>query len=242
VLKDVHALLMTPARTLWIASNKAKAAVAIEPDGKTSATVTAEDLRSLSLTPRGEVIVVSRLAARFGKDLKSFAVPGNKPGELESLEKVTSVLILPAGDMLVADEKKKHVYRYGPSLAFKGTFPDNKERVITRMVLDGEGGIALLDDDEKSVRVFDETGKPLRALMPKGPGYELKKPADIDVDPARNLYVADEELGVLVFAPDGRLLATLSGEQVRRPKALTLEPAGAVLVYDDKAQKVVRFK
>ena len=52
----------------------------------------------------------------------------------------------------------------------------------------------LLDRDEKTVSVFDEAGKPLRSpCRPGAPGYELKQPVDVAVDPFRNLYVADEE-------------------------------------------------
>lgn len=242
VTKDVQAILMTPARTLWIASNKVKAAVSYDKDAKMGASLGAEDPRSLGLTPRGEVIVAARLAARFGKELKSFAVPGSKPGEMEPLDRITAALMLLSGDVLVADEKKKHVYRYGPEWDYKGPFPDAKEREVIRLALDSEGGIVLLDADEKGVRVFDENGKALRAIAAKGQGYELKKPVDVAVDAARNLYVADEDSGVMVFAADGRLLAALSGEELRRPKALALEPAGALLVYDDKSQRVVRFK
>jgi TolA-binding protein len=242
VLKDVDAILMTPQRTLWIASNKVKAAVPFDKDAKMGASLGAEDLRSLALTPKGELIVASRLAARFGKDIKSFSVPTSKPGEQEPLERITAALMLPGGDVLVADLKRKRVHRFGPRWEYKGPFPDAKEREVVRMALDGEGGIALLDADERSVRVFDENGRALRAIAAKGAGYELKKPADVAFDPARNLYLADEEAGVMMFAPDGRLLATLSLEVVKKPRALTLEPAGALLVYDDKLQRVLRFK
>jgi TolA-binding protein len=242
VLKDVDAILMTPARTLWIASNKARAAVAFDKDAKMGASLGAEDLRGLSLTPKGELVVASRLGVRFGRDAKSFSVPTSKPGEQEPLERISAALVLPGGDVLVADQKRKRVHRFGPRFDYKGPFPDAKEREITRLALDGEGGIAMLDADEKSVRVYDDSGRQLRAIPAKGPGYELKKPADIAIDPARNLFLADEEAGVLLFAPDGRLLAGLPPEEVKKPRALTLEPGGALLVYDDKAQKVLRFK
>ena len=62
------------------------------------------------------------------------------------------------------------------------------------------------------------------------------------MDPMRNTYVADEEAGVLLFSPQGQLLATLSAEELQRPKALTLDPTGAVLVYDDKLERILRFK
>lgn len=243
LLKDVRALLATPDGSLWIASNKLKLAAPFDASGTMGPGVSAEDLRGLGLTPRGEVVVVSRLAVRFGaRDIRAFAVPGGKPGESDGLDRVSAAVVLAGGDLLVADEKKKRVYRYGPSLEYKGTFPDARERTVSRMVLDSEGAVALLDPDERVVRVFDETGRALRSLPTRGAGYELKKPADVAIDAARNLYLADEDGGVLLFAPDGRLLLTLSGEALRRPKALTLDASGAILVYDDKAQRVVRYR
>jgi outer membrane protein assembly factor BamD (BamD/ComL family) len=243
VLKDVRAILMTPARTLWLASDKANAAIPFDPAGKMGSSLASQDVRSLSLSPRGDVLLASRLAVRIGpKDVKSFAVPGDKPGVLEPLEHITSAVVTPGGSLLVADEDKKRVYRFDARYEYKGTFPDAKPREVIRMTVDGEGGIVLLDKDDKSVRVFDEAGKPLRALAARGAGYELKRPVDVAMDPQRNAYVADEEGSVLVFSPQGQLLTSLAGEAVRKPRALTLDPSGAVLVYDEKAQRVVRFK
>ena len=54
--------------------------------------------------------------------------------------------------------------------------------------------------------------------------YELRKPVDVAVDAMRNTYVADEQAGVLLFSPQGQLLATLASEELQRPKALTLDP------------------
>ncbi len=106
------------------------------------------------------------------------------------------------------------------------------------MFLDGEGAIVCLDREERTVRAYDETGKVLRTVGPAG----LKKPVDAAVDSFRNTYVADEEAGVLVFNLAGQLLATIAGEEIRKPRALTLDPSGAVLVYDDRTQKVQRFR
>jgi DNA-binding beta-propeller fold protein YncE len=106
------------------------------------------------------------------------------------------------------------------------------------MLVDGEGGIVCLDRAEKTVRVFDETGKVLRTLGPGG----FRKPVDVAVDPFRNAYVADEEAGVLVFNPAGQLLTTLATPELKRPKALTLDATGALLVYDERAEKVLRYK
>jgi TolA-binding protein len=241
LLKDVRAILMAPGGTLWIASDKTKSAVPIDPTGKPAGGLGGEDLRALSLTPRGEVVVAAKGAVRFGpKDLKSFAIPSDKPGVPEALERILSATVTPGGMVLVADEKRNKVYRYDAAYEYKGLFPDRdtKERQVTRMLVDGEGGVVFLDREEKTVRVFDETGKNLRTIGPAG----LRKPVDVAVDPFRNTYVADEEAGVLVFNPQGQLLVTLAGAELKKPKALTLDATGAVLVYDDRAQKVLRYK
>ncbi|HEX6738046.1 MAG TPA: tetratricopeptide repeat protein [Vicinamibacteria bacterium] len=244
VLKDVRALLMTPARTLWVASDKAKGAYPFAPDGKLGAGLNAVDLRSLALSPQGELLVTSRLAVRTGpRDIRTFTIPGDKPGVPEPLEKLEAALITPGGSLLVADNKRKRVYRFDAKLQFQATFPDAKEREVVRMTLDGEGGLVLLDGDARTVQVFDEAGRPLRAFGPRGNGFELRRPSDVAVDAFRNSYVADEAAGAIyVVSPAGQLLTTLSAPEMKKPVALTLDPSGAVLVYDDRAGRVLRFK
>jgi TolA-binding protein len=241
LLKDVRAILMTPAGTLWIASDKTRTAVPIDPSGKPGPGLPGEDLRSLSLSPLGEIIVAARLAVRFGpKDLRSYAIPSDKPGVPEALDKILAATVTPGGSILVSDEKRKKVYRYNAKQEYQGLFPerDGKEREVSRMLVDGEGGIVLLDREEKAVRVFDETGKLLRAVGPAG----LRRPVDAAVDPFRNIYVADEEGAVQIFTPQGQLLASLSGPELKKPRALTLEPSGAVLVWDERAEKILRYR
>jgi TolA-binding protein len=243
-LKDVAAILMTPDRTLWLASNKLKSAVPFAPDGSKGPGVTAEDLRSLSLSPRNEVVVSARTAVRIGpKDIKAFAAPGDKAGVVEPLEKIEAALVTPLGSVLVADSKRKSVFKYDTQdLRFVGSYPDGRPREVRRLALDGEGAILLLDSDAKSVQAFDEGGKPLRAVPARGSGYELKKPLDIALDPFRNLYVADADQGVLVFSPQGQLLTTVTSAELRRAAALTLDVDGSLIVYDDKAERLLRFR
>ena len=243
VLKDVRAILMTPARTLWVASDKIKSAVPFAPDGKLGAGQGGADLRSISLGPRGDVVISARTAVRFGaRDLMSFTIPGDKPGQPEPLEKIESALVTPGGAVLVADGKRKRVYRFDRRGQYQQPFPDAKEREVTRMALDGEGGIVMLDDEEKTVRVFDEAGKPLRALGPRGTGWQLQRPVDVAVDSFRTVYVADESGAVLVLSPQGQLLASITAPEMRKPIAVTVDPAGSVLVYDERAERILRFK
>ncbi len=241
VLKAVRAILMAPGGTLWIASEKAKSIVPYDAAGKAGSSLSAEEPRALSLTPSGEIVVAVKTAVRVGaREVKTFSIPSDKPGVPEPLERILSATITPGGAFLVADEKKKKVHRFDAKQEYLGTFPekDTKEREVTRMLLDGEGGILFLDREEKTVRVLDETGKVLRTIGPTG----LKKPVDAAVDPFRNTYVADEEGLVQIFNEKGQPLATLTGPEMKRPRALTLEANGAVLVYDDRAEKVLRFR
>lgn len=242
MLKDVRAILMTPARTLWIASDKVKGVVPLGPDGKPGPSVTGAELQSLALTPSGDLIVASRLAVRLGpRDLKSFSVPTDKPGVTEPLERIEAAVVTLGGATLVADEKRKRVCRFDAKGQYQGPFPDAKERQIARMAVDGEGGIAVLDRDQRTVQVYDEAGTLLRGVAARGAGWELKRPVDMAIDAFRNAYVADEEGFVYVFSPQGQLMTTITGE-LRKPKALTIDPAGAVLVYDEKHEKVLRYR
>jgi TolA-binding protein len=242
-LKDVRAILMTPSRTLWIASEKVKSALSFEADGRKGTSLSVEDVRSLSRSPKGDILVAARVAVRIGpKDIKTFAIPSDKPGMMKSLDKIAAAVVTAGGSLLVSDDDKNRVYRYDAESQYVGTFPDAKERQVTRMTVDSEGGIVLLDRDAKVVSVFDEAGKPLRSVGPKGPGFEFKKPADVAIDPFRNLYVADEEGGVFVFSPAGQLLTVITGEDLKRPKSLTLDTDGSILVYDERGEKVLRYK
>jgi TolA-binding protein len=242
VLKDVRALLVTQDGQTWIASDKVKGVVPFGRDGKMGSSLTGVDLRSLSTGPRGELVVAAKLAVRIGpRDIRSFSVPGDKPGVPEPLERIEAALLTPGGHVLVADGKQKRVYRFDGRFQFKDAFPDAREREVTRMTLDPDGGLVFLDREARTITTYDETGKLLRTLPARGAGYELRKPVDVAVDPFRQTYVADQEGAVLVFSPQGKLLATLGGSGAR-PTALTLDATGAVLVYDDKSERVVRYR
>ena len=243
VLKDVRSLLVGPSGALWIASEKTKSAVPIESNGKIGAGFSAEDPRALSLSPAGELVMASRTAVRVGpKDIRTFTTPAEKPGAPpKPVDKILAAGIAPGGAVLVSDEEREAILRYDGKGEYQGTFPggrDAAKRKVTRILLDGEGGIVTFDRDEKTVRVWDDGGRLLRSVGPTG----LKRPVDVAVDPFRNLYVADEEAGVLVFNPQGQLVTTIASPELRKARALTLDATGAVLVYDDRAERVLRYR
>jgi outer membrane protein assembly factor BamD (BamD/ComL family) len=242
ILKDVRALAVAPGGTLWVASAKSRSAVPFDVSGKPGPSLSAEDPRALSLTPAGEVVLAGRGAVRLGaKDIRSFTTPPEKAGAVpKPVDKILAAAATPGGSLLVSDEEREAILRYDAKGQYLGTFPvkDAARRKVTRIVVDGEGGIVTLDQEEKAVRVWDETGRLLRAVGPAG----LRRPVDVAMDAFRNLYVADEELGVLVFNPQGQPLTTIASPELQRPRALALDATGAVLVYDDRAERVLRYR
>ncbi|MFN8093650.1 MAG: tetratricopeptide repeat protein [Vicinamibacteria bacterium] len=242
VLKDVRALMVVPGGAVWIASEKTHSAVTVDANGRPTASLAAQEPRALSLTPKGELVLASSTGIRIAPaDVRSFSTPPEKAGAApKPLDKILAAVVTRGGAVLVSDEDREKVLRFDPKGQLVSTFPpqDTARRKVSRLLVDGEGAIVWLDREERTVRVWEEGGRAVRAIGPAA----FKKPVDVAVDPFRNLYVADEELGVLVFDPQGKPLVTIAGPELRRPKALTLDPTGAVLVYDDKAERILRYR
>jgi outer membrane protein assembly factor BamD (BamD/ComL family) len=242
VLKDVRALTVAPGGTLWIASDKTRCAVPFDASGKAGPSLGAEEPRALSLTAAGEVVLAARSAVRIGpKDIRAFSTPPEKPGAMpKPVDKILAAAVTPGGTILVSDEDREAILRFDAKGQYLGAFPgkDATRRKVSRILIDGEGGIVTLDREERAVRVWDEAGRLLRTVGPAG----LKRPSDVAVDAFRNLYVAEEEGGVLVFDPQGQLLVTIASPELKRPRAVTLDATGAVLVYDDRTERVLRYR
>lgn len=244
LLRDVRAILYDDQGRLWLASDKTDSVVPFGTGGRMGSSFSAKDLRGLSLTPEGEIVVAAKTALRFGaRHIQSFSIPPREAGkDPEEIEDITAALVLPGGDVLVADDDRKAVERFDPTYEYIGPFPDTREREVTRLTRDLEGGIVMLDERAKAIQVYSATGEALRSIPFRGAGYEIEKPRDVAVDPALRTYVVDEKSAtVSVFAPDGTLIGGFGRGDLRKPVALTLEPSGAVLVYDEAERQVVRF-
>jgi streptogramin lyase len=242
VLKDVRALLVAPDRRLWIASKKTRSAVGFDTSGKMGESLPGREPRTLSLSPDGEVVFAARTAVRIGpRDIRSFSFPPEKPDEEpKPVDRILAAAVVPGGSILVSDERNDTVFRFGAQGELQGRFlqGDARKREVRRIVLDGERGIYLLDRKEKTVLVCDDSGRTLRTIGPGG----LRKPADVAVDAFLNVYVADEDQGVLVFDPGGQLFFKATGPEMKKATAVALDASGAVLVYDDGSDQVRRYR
>jgi hypothetical protein len=241
VLKDVQALVMAPGNRLWIASKKARSAVLFEA-GKMGTSLAARDPRTLSLARTGEVVFAAKTAVRIGsRGGRTFYLPPEKAGaQRKPLEKILAAALTPGNVIIISDEKDDRVHRFDAAGALQGPFipRDKAKREVTRIIVDGEGAILLLDRKQKMVLVCDESGRTIRTVGPGG----LRKPSDVAVDTLRNIYVADEEEGVVVFNPKGELFFKIKSPELKKATAITLEDSGAVLVYDDKSERILRYR
>lgn len=240
VLKDVQALLMQPGGRLWIASKKAKSAVLFE-GGKMGTSRSAQDPRTLTLAPGGEVIFTSKTAVRFGpRDMRRFFLPPEKAGDQRKpLEKLRAAALTRGNAVVISDEKDDKLYRFDSAGQLQGNFMarDSGKREITRILLDAEGRVLLLDRKQKTVIVCDEGGRAIRSVGPGG----LRKPMDVAVDTLGNIYIADQDEGVVVFNPAGELFFKVKSPELKKATAITLDESGAILVYDDGSERILRY-
>lgn len=242
VVKDVRSLAVAPAGLLWIASNKTKSAVSFDASFKVQTSFSAEDPQTLTVSPEGEIVFASRLGVRIGAaSTLSFAVPSEKPGETEAIDRIGAATVLVSGDTLVSDLRRKRVLR------FKGNtdatvFPDRTEREVIRLLTTPRGEAVMLRKDDKSLEIFDDSGRLVSKIGPRGAGFEWRKPVDVALDAFSNLYVADEDQGIFMLSARGELKATFGAAEVKKSRAVAVDLSGAVLVYDDRTETIVRFK
>ena len=242
VLKDVRALAVTPAGVTWVASNKTTSAVSYDSSFKLGPSLTSEDPQTLAVSPQGEVVFASKLAVKVGSSgVFAFTIPGEKPGEVEAIDRIGAATILVSGDTLVSDLKRKRVLRFKGG-TFSSVFPDRTEREVVKLLTTPRGDAVMLRKDDRSIEIVDDSGRVVSKIGPRGTGFEWKKPVDVTVDAFSNLYVADEDQGIFVFSPRGELMTTFGASDVKKSRAIAIDVTGAALVYDDRTETIVRFK
>jgi DNA-binding beta-propeller fold protein YncE len=235
-LDDIVALAAS-GDVVWGASHRGRRLLPLRGTG--SAETLSEEPRGVSFGPAGERVVVTRSWVRVGDaEPLRLAVPAGRGGERATLDRIASAALGRSG-LFVADERRGGIHRFDRSGNWLGRFPDERERPATRLVADQEGALWVLDTERRTIEAFDEWGRPVpwsREALP------LRRPVDLAVDAFRNVYVADEEAGLLVFSGDGRLRFTLAGEELRRPVAVAVAPSGVAYVFDERSRRVLSYR
>ena len=104
------------------------------------------------------------------------------------------------GGLLVLDSKARSVTRFAAG-------EKEGERLVAggwdraeALAVGPAGNIFVLDRGARRVEMFDRAGKRLTAVGPSLPGgLELQRPADLTVDLAGRLWIADSKLGLVVL-------------------------------------------
>lgn len=158
------------------------------------------------------------------------------------LEEIPAVLLRRGGERLVSDTKQGEVLRFGADGKFIGTFA----RVSAlRMTTNSMDDVAMLDKSTKSVFLSDRDSKALARVSNKGTGYEFGEPVDIAFDVFDQLYVLDRgKATVWVFSPkDNKLVASVtipdkSPGAFGRAAALSIDKAGRLFIFDERAKRI----
>ena len=185
------------------------------------------------------------LLAEKGESV-SIAVPQPAPKPPKKVEEIPGGLAFSTGQRLLIDKKEKSVIKVSPTGEFLGAFliNINAERIAVNRLDD----VALIDKDAKGVTIVDRDAKPLTKILAKGSNYQLDEPVDLTFDQLGHLYVLDRGKGsVLVFTPKGRLITTFtiaekSPGAFTKARAMGLDPAGRLYIFDEKVKRIEVFQ
>jgi hypothetical protein len=159
------------------------------------------------------------------------------------VEDVPAAVMLSSGERLIADRRQRVILRMNAANEVLGTFTAVNAR---RMAVSSADDVAIIDRDGRTVQVVDRDGKPIYRVAAKGTGYDLPDPADVAFDSFGHLYIMDGGKPVIyVFRPGGTLLTSLAASDpaaLQRPRALAVDGAGRLYLYDDRLQRIQIFQ
>jgi TolA-binding protein len=186
------------------------------------------------VTARGALLLPEKAAPI------SFLVP--TPGRApRQVDEIPSMLATAGGDWLISDRKAKTVLRLSPEGKFISNFAAVNAERLARNDFDD---VAMIDRDSKSVIIADRDGKTIGRIAAKGQGYQFDDPADLVFDALGHLYVLDSRRAAIhVFAPNLQLVTTITSParqpgSLQRPRAMAIDAAGRLYVFDQGSQRI----
>ncbi|MGE0704746.1 MAG: hypothetical protein AB7P22_12505, partial [Vicinamibacterales bacterium] len=88
------------------------------------------------------------------------------------------------------------------------------------------------------ITIFDRDGTQLTRIPARGANYQFDNPVDLAFDPLGHLFVLDRGRGsIFVFGPGKTELLT-SITAGREGRAITLDSAGRLYLFDESAQRI----
>lgn len=204
-------------------------------------TVPAMDPSAFFLDGRDRVVVTRGALLLPEKSAPISMVVPNPGREPREVGEIPAVISLATGDRLIADRRGRAVIRVSATGKFLANFAAINAERLTRSAFDE---VAMIDRDSKNVIIVDRDGKTLGKIPPKGTGYQFDDPADIAYDALGHLYVLDSRKAAIhVFSPRLRSIATIvsAGREagaLQKPRALGIDGAGRLYVFDESSQRI----
>jgi hypothetical protein len=238
---DVIGVTVDRANRLLLGHNKGIAV--FDPKGMLTANVSAIDASAFFVDESGRIVFARQATLQTEKAASiPITVPQPAPKPARPVEEIPSVVGLSTGQRIVVDKKEKTVIRVGPNGQYLGPFASaiNTERLATNALDD----VAMIDRDSKAITILDRDGKPLSKIMSKGASYQFDEPVDMVFDQLGHLYVLDRgKASVYVFGPKNRLITTFTLAEktpgaFTRARALGLDAAGRIYIFDERAKRI----
>lgn len=237
--RDATAIRFDPAGQVMLGH---KGGVAVfKADGTLATSVPAQDATAFFLDEQGRIVIARNgsLVAARGETI-AFSGPGSD-GQLRAVDAIPAALPTGRGERLISNPDARNVIRALPNGRFVSVFATGQ---ITRMAENWMGDIALLDRATKSVSLVDADGKAVAKIATRGTGWEFDEPTDVAFDTLGHLYVLDRgRSSIFVFGAKGKLVNTLtipdrSPGALSRAEALAVDPAGRLLVFDERVRRI----
>jgi outer membrane protein assembly factor BamD (BamD/ComL family) len=237
---EVRGLAVTPDGRLFVAAG---AGVFVTPAAHAAYAVVGK-AESVSVDARGQVFLVwAGGFSELGGAPVTIALPqppDRRSRPPERLEGIAALAVTSARDFIVADQRRRTVYRYGGSEV--EVWLDGVR--VRQMAISDDDEIAVLSAD-RAVEIHTRFGR-VRKLSVNASGKErFNDPRDIALDSMGHVYVLDRgHRSVMVFAPDGRFVRAFESPAEREPHAfrraaaLAVDRAGTLFIFDERSRQI----
>jgi DNA-binding beta-propeller fold protein YncE len=189
---------------------------------------------------RARIVVFSRAT---GLPVRTIGAQGSGPGRLLD---PSALAIDGSGGIYVADTGNRRIARFAPDGSYLGASPDAGP--VRGIAVTPDGSRLYASGDDNRISVMDGAG--VEVAWFGGTGSTLGKlntPAQITLDAAGNLWVADRgNHRVQQFGPDGQRLGTFGERgtgagQFLRPTGVAVDCHGVLTVTDTDNNRIQQF-
>ncbi len=189
---------------------------------------------------RSRIAVFQRTTGRL---VRTIGAPGSGPGKLRA----PSALAIDAGGRIaVADTGNERIARFSTGGAYLGAVTEVGS--LRGIAVTPDGSRTYTSDGDARIRVWDPGGDLLDEFGGRGNTLgKLNAPAQMTVDAAGNLWVADRGNNrVQQFGPNGERLLTMGNRgvgpgQFVKPTGVSVDCRGVLTVTDSDNNRVQAF-